>query len=110
MKDVELNKVADFESALLSLWLRIQGTHGQLDETGEYSDDVLASFKEALKNSNQHKLGNMANTKEIENKFPVFQIRKKLRALWKWSLQAKCVKPKTEWRWAGLMRIVCSQS
>ena len=36
-----------------------------LDETGEYSDDVLASFKEALKNSNQHKLGSMANTKEI---------------------------------------------
>ena len=49
MKDVELNKVADFESALLSFMAsEYKELMGNLDETGEYSDDVLASFKEAL--------------------------------------------------------------
>ena len=50
MKDVELNKIADFESALACLlWLpNIRELMANLDETGEYSDDVLASFKEAL--------------------------------------------------------------
>ena len=49
MKDVELNEVADFESALLSFMAsEYKELMGNLDETGEYSDDVLASFKEAL--------------------------------------------------------------
>ena len=49
MKDVELNKVADFESALLSFMAsEYKELMANLDATGEYSDDVLASFKEAL--------------------------------------------------------------
>ena len=49
MKDVELNRVADFESALLSFMAsEYKELMTNLDETGEYSDDVLASFKEAL--------------------------------------------------------------
>ena len=49
MKNVELNKVADFESALLSFMAsEYKELMANLDETGEYSDDVLASFKEAL--------------------------------------------------------------
>jgi F-type H+-transporting ATPase subunit alpha len=49
MKDVELNKVADFESALLSFMAsEYKKLMANLDETGEYSDEVLASFKEAL--------------------------------------------------------------
>ena len=49
MKDVELNKVADFESALLSFMAsEYKDLMANLDETGEYSDEVLASFKEAL--------------------------------------------------------------
>ena len=49
MKDVELNKVDDFESALMSFMAsEYKELMANLDETGEYSDDVLASFKEAL--------------------------------------------------------------
>ncbi len=49
MKDVELNKVADFEAALLSFMAsEYKELMANLDETGEYSDDVLTSFKEAL--------------------------------------------------------------
>jgi F-type H+-transporting ATPase subunit alpha len=49
MKDVELNKVADFESALLSFMAsEYKELMANLDETGEYSDEVLDSFKEAL--------------------------------------------------------------
>ena len=49
MKDVELNKISDFESALLSFMAsEYKELMANLDETGEYSDDVLASFKEAL--------------------------------------------------------------
>ncbi len=49
MKDVDLNKVADFESALLSFMAsEYKELMANLDETGEYSDDVLTSFKEAL--------------------------------------------------------------
>ncbi len=49
MKDVELNKVADFESALLSFMAsEYKELMANLDETGEYSDEVLTSFKEAL--------------------------------------------------------------
>ena len=49
MKDVELNKIADFESALLSFMAsEYKELMANLDETGEYSDDVLASFKDCL--------------------------------------------------------------
>ena len=49
MKDVELNKIADFESALLSFMAsEYKELMANLDETGEYYDDVLGSFKEAL--------------------------------------------------------------
>ncbi len=49
MKDVDLNKVADFESALLSFMAsEYKELMANLDETGEYSDEVLTSFKEAL--------------------------------------------------------------
>ncbi len=49
IKDVDLNKVADFESALLSFMAsEYKELMANLDETGEYSDEVLTSFKEAL--------------------------------------------------------------
>ena len=49
MKDVELNKLAEFESALLSFMAsEYNELMVNLDSTGESSDDVLASFKEAL--------------------------------------------------------------
>jgi F-type H+-transporting ATPase subunit alpha len=49
MKDVGLNKVGDFESALLSFMAsEYKELMANLDETGEYSDDILASFKEAV--------------------------------------------------------------
>ena len=109
MKDVELNKVADFESALSILASEYKELMANLDETGEYSDDVLAIFKEALEKfkSTQTWL-KWQIQKKSENQFPVFQIRKKLRAPWKWSLLARCAKPKIEWKWADLMQIACS--
>ena len=49
MKDVELKKVSDFESALLSFMAsEYKDLMSNLDETGEYSDEILAIFKEAL--------------------------------------------------------------
>ena len=46
MKDVELNKIADFESALLSFMAsEYKELMANLDETGEYSDDVLLVSK-----------------------------------------------------------------
>ena len=49
MKDVELKKVSDFESALLSFMAsEYKDLMSNLDETGEYSDEILATFKEAL--------------------------------------------------------------
>jgi len=49
LKEVALDKVADFEAALLSY---INAEYGDLmssiNESGDYSDDIQASFKEAL--------------------------------------------------------------
>ena len=49
LKDVELNKIADFESALISY---MNSEHkdfmDSLAESGEYSDEILATFTEAL--------------------------------------------------------------
>lgn len=49
LDDVELNKIADFESALLSY---MSSEHKDfmegLSETGEYSDEVLKTFTDAL--------------------------------------------------------------
>ena len=49
LNDVELNKIADFESALLSY---MSSEHKDfmesLSETGEYSDEVMKTFTDAL--------------------------------------------------------------
>ena len=49
LKDIELNKILDFESALLSY---MNSEHGELlkkiNDTGEYDDDIEAQFKSAL--------------------------------------------------------------
>ena len=49
LNDVELNKIADFESALLSY---MSSEHKEfmegLSETGEYSDEVMKTFTDAL--------------------------------------------------------------
>ena len=49
LNDVELNKIADFESALLSY---MSSEHKDfmegLNETGEYSDEVIKTFTDAL--------------------------------------------------------------
>jgi len=49
LKDVELNKVLDFEASLLSY---MNSEHsdliGEINETGNYDDDVEAQFKAAL--------------------------------------------------------------
>ena len=49
LKKVPLNKIADFESALLSY---MNSTHADLmkkiNETGDYSDEIAATFKAAL--------------------------------------------------------------
>ena len=49
LKDVELNKIADFESALISY---MNSEHkdfmDSLAESGEHSDEILATFSEAL--------------------------------------------------------------
>ena len=49
LKDVELNKIADFESALISY---MNSEHkdfmDNLAESGEHSDEILATFGEAL--------------------------------------------------------------
>ena len=49
LKDVELNKIADFESALISY---MNSEHkdfmDSLAESGEHSDEILATFTEAL--------------------------------------------------------------
>ena len=49
LKDIELNKVLDFESALLSY---MNSEHGELlariNETGDYDDDIEAQFKAAI--------------------------------------------------------------
>ena len=49
LKDVEVSKVGDFEGALLSY---MKAEHGdlidQIKESGDYNDDIAASFKAAL--------------------------------------------------------------
>ncbi|PCJ24275.1 MAG: F0F1 ATP synthase subunit alpha [SAR86 cluster bacterium] len=49
LEDVELKKVLDFEAALLSY---MHSEHSelikQIDETGEYNDDIAAQFKAAI--------------------------------------------------------------
>jgi F-type H+-transporting ATPase subunit alpha len=49
LKDVELNKIADFESALISY---MNSEHkdfmDSLAESGEHSDEILATLTEAL--------------------------------------------------------------
>ena len=49
LKDVEVSKVGDFEGALLSY---MKAEHGdlidQMNESGDYNDDIAASFKAAL--------------------------------------------------------------
>ena len=53
LKDVELNKIADYESALISY---MTSEHKEfmekLAETGEYSDEVLQTFTNALEKFN----------------------------------------------------------
>mgnify|MGYP003958258127 CR=1 FL=1 len=49
LKDVEVSKIGDFEGALLSY---MKAEHGdlidQINESGDYNDDIAASFKAAL--------------------------------------------------------------
>ena len=49
LKDIELNKIADFESALLSY---MASEHKEfmesLSETGDYSDEIMQTFTDAL--------------------------------------------------------------
>ena len=49
LKDVELNKVLDFESALLSY---INGEHADqlknVNETGDWNDDIEGQYKAAI--------------------------------------------------------------
>ena len=49
LKSVPLDKIQDFESALLSY---MNSTHGdlmkQINQTGDYSDETAATFKKAL--------------------------------------------------------------
>jgi len=51
LKKVPVNKIADFEAALLSF---MNGSHAALmkdiNKTGDYSDAIAASFKSALDN------------------------------------------------------------
>ena len=49
LKEVEVEKIKDFEQALLA-YLRSEygGLMKKIDETGEYSEGVSADFKEAL--------------------------------------------------------------
>ncbi|MDT8398166.1 MAG: F0F1 ATP synthase subunit alpha [Pseudomonadales bacterium] len=49
LKEIALNKIADFESALLSYMNSEQSDLiKRINETGDYSDDIAASFKAAL--------------------------------------------------------------
>jgi len=49
LKDVELNKIADYESALISyMTAEHKEFMEKLAETGEYSDEVVQTFTDAL--------------------------------------------------------------
>jgi F-type H+-transporting ATPase subunit alpha len=49
LKDVEVSKIGDFESAALSY---MKAEHGdlmdQINQSGDYNDDIAAGFKAAL--------------------------------------------------------------
>jgi len=49
LEDIDLNKVLDFESALLAY---MNSEHGELlskiNETGDYDDEIESSFRDAL--------------------------------------------------------------
>ena len=109
MKDVELNKVADFESALLSFMAsEYKELMVNLDDTGEYSDDVLAIFKEALENSNQRKLGSMANTKEIRKQISSISNTQKITSAMEMVASSKMRKTQDRMEMADSMQIACS--
>ncbi|MDP6414969.1 MAG: F0F1 ATP synthase subunit alpha [Gammaproteobacteria bacterium] len=49
LEDIELNKVLDFEAALLSYMNSEHGDQlGRINETGDYDDDIEAQFKAAI--------------------------------------------------------------
>jgi F-type H+-transporting ATPase subunit alpha len=49
LKDVEMDKIADFESALLSYMNSENGDlMNKINETGDYDEDVQNAFKQAL--------------------------------------------------------------
>ena len=49
LEEVALNKIVDFESALLSFVnSELDGLVAQLNETGDYNDDIQAGIKEAI--------------------------------------------------------------
>jgi len=49
LKEVELNKIADFEAALLSYMnSEYSDLMDNINDTGDYSDDIQNSFKEAM--------------------------------------------------------------
>ncbi len=51
LKEVEINKIGDFEAALISY---MNSEHGglmsEISESGAYTDEILASFKSAMEN------------------------------------------------------------
>lgn len=49
LKDIELNKIADFESALLSYMVSEHKEFMEsLSKTGDYSDEIMQTFTDAL--------------------------------------------------------------
>ena len=49
LKDVELNKIADFETALLSyMATEHKDFMDALAESGDYNDEIISTFAEAL--------------------------------------------------------------
>jgi F-type H+-transporting ATPase subunit alpha len=49
LKSIEVNKVGDFESALLSYMKAEYGDlMDQINQSGDYNDDIAAGFKAAL--------------------------------------------------------------
>ena len=105
LKDVELNKIADFESALISY---MNSEHkdfmDNLAESGEHSDEILQPSQKLSINLKQRKLGSTEwrTLKKLESRSQVFLILKKLLVPWKWLPQAKCARPRIAWKWAGL--------
>ena len=49
LKEIELQKIADFESALLSyMSSEYSDLMNTINESGDYNDDIQASLKEAM--------------------------------------------------------------